>query len=247
MYNLNSKNQIKIMKNHFLIKLLSGIVFIAMFSSCSGATTNSEDSEKIKDKDSRTKVLIETNFGNITLVLYNETPIHRDNFIKLVNDGFYDGTIFHRVINQFMIQGGDPDSKNAQPGQRLGVGGPGYTIEAEFREQFFHKKGALAAARQGDQVNPEKRSSGSQFYIVQGRVFSHEELDLFELRSGNDFSNEQRNVYSSIGGTPNLDGEYTVFGEVIEGIEVVDKIASVQTDNFNRPTEDISIKMTIVK
>lgn len=193
-------------------------------------------------------VLIETTLGNITVKLYNETPLHRDNFLKLVEDTFYNGCIFHRVINQFMIQGGDPDSKNPKPNQVLGNGGPGYTIAAEIVPGLFHKKGVLAAARLGDNVNPDKESSGSQFYIVQGKKFSASDLDMLETRMGTKFSTEQREAYTTIGGTPHLDGNYTVFGEVVEGLEVVDKIAQVQTHPANnRPLQDIKMNMKIIQ
>ncbi|CAG0993181.1 Putative peptidyl-prolyl cis-trans isomerase [Flavobacteriales bacterium] len=193
-------------------------------------------------------VLIETSLGNITVKLYNETPLHCDNFLKLVEDTFYNGCIFHRVINQFMIQGGDPDSKNPKPNQVLGNGGPGYTIAAEIVPTLFHKKGVLAAARLGDNVNPDKESSGSQFYIVQGKKFSSADLDMLETRMGTKFSTEQRDAYTNIGGTPHLDGNYTVFGEVVEGLEVVDKIAQVQTHPANnRPLQDIKMNMKIIQ
>ncbi len=238
------------MKTNFLIKTVNSLVFIVLFASCSGSNTDTSalmsELKSSNMEDARKKVLIETSMGNMTIELFNETPKHRDNFIKLVEEAYYDGTLFHRVINQFMIQGGDPDSKNAEPGQQLGVGGPDYTIEAEIVDGLFHKKGALAAARQGDQVNPEKRSSGSQFYIVHGRVFSHEELKMFEERSDKLFSTEQLKVYTTIGGTPHLDGDYTVYGMVVDGLEVIDKIAAVETDRHNRPLEDISVKMTIL-
>lgn len=240
-------------------------------------------------------IVIQTDFGTIKLRLYNETPKHRDNFLKLVQQKYYDSLLFHRVINTFMIQGGDPDSKHAKPGQMLGNGGPGYTIPAEFVPTLYHKRGALAAAREGDMTNPTKASSGSQFYIVQGKVFTNDELNYMEqqinqnkknqilgqlmntpeyswmktkldsmVKSGNPnavndflketnqiaereldkrgrfkFNDEQRKIYTTIGGAPHLDGAYTVFGEVIEGIEVVDKIAQVATDGNNRPLEDI--------
>ncbi|MDR1878097.1 MAG: peptidylprolyl isomerase [Bacteroidales bacterium] len=166
-----------------------------------------------------TVVLLKTNMGDMKIKLYNETPLHRDNFVKLVKEKYYDGLLFHRVIPNFMIQGGDPDSRNAPAGKRLGMGGPGYTIPAEIVPQFTHKKGALAAARMGDQVNPKKESSGSQFYIVHNN-----------------------------NGTPHLDGAYTVFGEIIEGMDIIDKIAMVKTDAADRPTEDVIIlSATIVK
>lgn len=240
-------------------------------------------------------VVIKTKYGIIKIKLYNETPKHRDNFIKLVKEHYYDSLLFHRVINSFMIQGGDPDSKHAQPGQMLGNGGPNYTIPAEFVPTLYHKRGALAAARESDQVNPTKASSGSQFYIVQGKIFTQDELNYLEqkingtrknqllgqmmntpeyawlknkldsmIKSGNpnavqDFINEtgsiaekelnktgrfqftpeQRKLYTTVGGAPHLDGSYTVFGEVIEGMNVVDSIATVSRDKNDRPIEDI--------
>ncbi|RMG81729.1 MAG: PKD domain-containing protein [Bacteroidetes bacterium] len=192
-------------------------------------------------------VEIETDYGNMTVLLYNDTPKHRDNFIKLVEEGFYDGLLFHRVIEGFMIQGGDPNSRNAKPGQPLGAGGPGYTIPAEFSDTLIHVKGALAAARQGDQVNPEKRSSGSQFYIVQGRPLSEEELAIIGNRKGIRYTKDQREAYMTLGGTPFLDREYTVFGRVIKGLEVIDKIAAVKTDHSDRPQQDIRMKMRVIK
>jgi len=192
-------------------------------------------------------VLIETSLGNITVKLYDETPLHRDNFIKLVEDTFYNGCIFHRVINQFMIQGGDPDSKNPQAKQPLGNGGPGYTIAAEIAANLFHKKGVLAAARLGDDVNPDKESSGSQFYIVQGKKFSDSDLNMLETRMNRKFTPEQRELYKSVGGTPHLDGNYTIFGEVVDGLDVVDKIAQEQTNPANnRPLQDIKMNMKII-
>ena len=185
-------------------------------------------------------IVIETSMGNIELMLYDDTPIHRDNMIKLTKEGFYDGLLFHRVINNFMIQGGDPHSKNAPKGQRLGTGGPGYRIDAEFRDNHIHKKGALAAARMGDNVNPKKQSSGSQFYIVQGQVYSEEQLlQLQERKMHAPFKPEEIEIYTTIGGTPFLDGSYTVFGEVVKGIDVLDSIAAVPTDHEDRPIEDI--------
>jgi len=192
-------------------------------------------------------VLIETTYGNIKIKLYDETPFHKENFLKLVSEKLYDDQIFHRVINNFMIQAGDPNSKNAKPGQPLGYGDLGYTIPAEFNKNLFHKKGALAAARQPDNVNPDKESSASQFYIVHGKVYSNEELNLMEQRGVHiKFTDEQRKIYTSIGGTPHLDYSYTVFGEVTEGIDIVDKIASVKTDKRDRPLNDIKIKIKII-
>ena len=253
-----------------------------------------------KQKQQDTLVTIQTKYGDITVKLYDDTPKHKENFIKLVNEGFYNGLLFHRVIPHFMIQGGDPTSKNAEPGKRLGGGSPGYTIEAEFMpEKHFHKRGALAAARTGGPSNPEKRSGGSQFYIIQGRTFTNGQLDTLEVaknaqlknhlfseclkesknelakfRQNNDqagfnicvaelrakadslfnasdekftFTPEQRKVYTTVGGYPSLDGEYTVFGEVVDGMDVVDKIAAVETDKYNRPLEDIDMKMKLDK
>lgn len=187
------------------------------------------------------RVEMVTTEGKMVFVLYDDTPRHRDNFVKLVNQGFYDGLLFHRVINHFMIQGGDPNSKNAQPGAMLGDGTLGYTVPAEFRSNHFHKKGTLCAARQGDNVNPEKASSSCQFYVVQGQVWDSGTLDKMEQRFGKKFSEEQRKAYTTVGGTPHLDGDYTVFGEVVEGMEVIDKIAAVKTGAADRPVQDVRI------
>lgn len=192
-------------------------------------------------------VKIETNYGDMVVKLYNETPLHRDNFLKLVKDGTYDGLLFHRVIKNFMIQGGDPNSKTAKPGQMLGDGSLGYTIPAEFNPSLYHKKGALAAARQGDLVNPQKESSSCQFYIVQGDKWPAEKLQMVEQRYGKKFSTEQARVYAEVGGTPFLDGDYTVFGEVVEGLDVVDKIAAVACGAMDRPVQDVKFKMTIIE
>lgn len=237
-------------------------------------------------------VKISTTMGDIKVRLYGDTPRHRDNFVKLAKEGFYNGVLFHRVINEFMVQTGDPDSKNAPKGKMLGSGDPGYTLEAEFvYPKHFHKRGALAAARQGDQVNPERRSSGSQFYIVTGKAYSAAEMEQMEAqlqmaqqqgifqslvgknrakieemqRKGDrdglmklqdeliaiteaesaknpaKLTEEQRKAYSTEGGTPHLDGQYTVFGEVISGMDVVDAIQKVATDRNDRPTEDVKI------
>jgi peptidyl-prolyl cis-trans isomerase B (cyclophilin B) len=185
-----------------------------------------------------TIVVIETSQGTIKAKLYNDTPLHRDNFIKLVNEGWYNGSPFHRVIKNFMIQGG----QNAD-----GRMDPGYTVPAEFRDNHFHKKGALCAARQGDQVNPKKASSGSQFYIVQGQVFDDKKLEIYEERLGKIFSATQRQAYKTVGGTPHLDGDYTVFGEVIEGLDVVDKIAGVKTGYMDVPVESVTIKKITIE
>ena len=251
-----------------------------------------------EQKKDNTLVLIRTDFGDIKLKLYDDTPEHKNNFVKLVEEGFYNNLLFHRVIEDFMIQGGDPNSREAQPNIMIGSGGPGYTIPAEFKPHHFHKRGALAAARLGDASNPEKRSSGSQFYIVQGTVFTAGALDtmemkinfklkdkllkelynentdtLVELRKNNDregfdmliaglrekadsiyatrepykIPNERKQIYTTIGGYPSLDGDYTVFGEVVKGIEVVDKIAAVQTNKSNRPESDIRMQIELIK
>lgn len=198
-------------------------------------------------------VLISTVYGDIKLSLYNETPKHRDNFLKLVKSGMYDSTIFHRIIKDFMIQGGDPDSKNAAPGVALGEGGLGYTIPAEFIPSLIHKKGVLAAAREGDAVNPDKASSSCQFYIVQGRKFTRAEIDKMlkgkNARRDNkiEYTEEQYKTYETVGGTPHLDMDYTVFGEVIEGLDVLDKIAAVEKDKRDRPLVDIKMTIKIVK
>lgn len=194
------------------------------------------------DKD--TVLLIETDYGNMKVKLYNETPIHKANFMKLAKEGFFNDLLFHRVISGFMIQGGDPNSKDAPPSKRLGSGGPGYTLDAEIGK--FHFKGALSAARQGDNVNPEKKSSGSQFYVVQGKSISDKTLDQMEKGKGIKYSPEDRKKYLEIGGTPFLDNDYTVFGEVIEGLDVIDKIAKVQTVQGDRPVEDVKMKITIL-
>ncbi len=232
--------------------------------------------------------------GDIVVRLYDETPLHRDNFLKLVKDGYYDGTLFHRVIKNFMIQGGDTDSKGAPAGKMLGMGGPSYTIEAEIKEGLFHKRGALAAARQGDEVNPERRSSGSQFYIVWGDVYKEGQLrqfskqlrmqkvqnafnalaaehrsEIMQMRRDRDraglqnlqetlaaeaekrvgdvgLSDEQIKIYSTLGGTPHLDGQYTVFGEVEDGLDVVEMIQNSPTGRADRPVDDIEMRMTII-
>lgn len=251
----------------------------------------------VSEKNKETIVQIETEFGNIKIKLYNETPLHRDNFIKLIKDGVYSDLLFHRVIQGFMIQGGDPDSKNAEPGKQLGSGDLGYTIPAEINPKFFHRRGVLAAARQGDDINPEKRSSASQFYILQGKVFTPQELDTMQMKMEESrkmnmlqakiksvepelnklgaegkqdelmarynaikeevvaeaaklppikFSEEQRKAYTTVGGYPSLDNNYTVFGEVIEGMGVVDNIAKQPTDKFDRPQKDIKFKITLL-
>lgn len=205
-------------------------------------TLMANDSNQSKAKK-ETMVVISTDYGDMKIKLYDETPLHRDNFIKLAKEGFFDGLLFHRVIPQFMIQGGDPTSKDARPGQQLGAGGPGYTIPAEFNSNFIHKKGALSAARQGDQVNPKRASSGSQFYVVQGRTASAQELK----RGGIQYTDEQIKIYEEQGGTPFLDGQYTVFGEVVEGLDVIDKIAAVRTAPGDRPMEDVKFTVKVIE
>ena len=246
-------------------------------------------------------VTFKTSYGDMVAILYDETPKHKENFIKLAQDKFFDSLLFHRVIQDFMIQGGDPDSKRAKPNQPLGRGGPGYTVEAEFNSKFFHHKGALSAARMGDNVNPTKASSGSQFYVVQGKVMTNEELKQLEenmhfqkknmllreclgmpkyadvrqevitkQQSGDGpwlqsffencdtlirkerpdfkpflFSPEQKEAYSTIGGAPHLDSDYTVFGKIIKGLEVIDKIAAQPKGGGDRPVEDIRMFVTV--
>lgn len=264
------------------------IILIFFMTSCTAQN---------KEKD--TYVVIETRFGDITLKLYDDTPRHRDNFLKLVKEGTYNGTLFHRVIENFMIQGGDPTSKNAPAGKQLGTGDMGYTIPAEIvYPAHFHKKGTLAAARTGDEVNPQKESSGSQFYIVTGTVISSGQIaslenrmtkqkeqkiferlvgehraEVMQLRKNRDkeglyelqekliaqtqlemkesgpvqLTAEQREAYTTIGGAPHLDGEYTVFGEVVDGLDVIDRIQKVSTDRSDRPKDDIKMTLKIVE
>ena len=199
-----------------------------------------------------TKIVMETTAGTMEFVLYDETPKHRDNFIKLIGEQYFDSLLFHRVIKDFMIQGGDPDSKYAEAGMRLGEGGPDYRIDAEFRmPQLMHKRGALAAAREGDGVNPEKRSSASQFYIVWGKEYTPEQIDALSQRMQQvgmgEITDEQKNLYTTVGGTPFLDGQYTVFGEVVEGLDVVEKIQAVATGSADRPKEDVVMTVTVME
>ncbi len=195
--------------------------------------------------DKSTKIKIVTDSGTIIVKLYDSTPLHRDNFVKLVKEGFYDSLMFHRIIQGFMIQGGDPTSKNAEPGAMLGGGGGDMVrIPAEFKKSLIHKKGALAAARDGNQ---EKASSACQFYIVQGKTLSDAELDMMEQRIGSKYTLQQRNIYKTMGGTAMLDQNYTVFGEVISGLEIVDKIASAPKAPGDRPIGDIRMKMEVVQ
>lgn len=195
----------------------------------------------------RTKVKISTKYGDMVAELYNETPNHRDNFVKLVNLGFYNGTLFHRVIPGFMIQGGDPNSKSNSQNVSIGNGGPGYTLPAEFNSKFFHKKGALAAARMGDAVNPKKESSGSQFYIVEGQIYDSSSIDLFSSRMGTELSSDQKKAYTTVGGAPHLDANYTVFGELIDGFEVISKISNVTRDKNNLPKQKVIMNISVVK
>ncbi|MDE7411411.1 MAG: peptidylprolyl isomerase [Paramuribaculum sp.] len=273
--------------------LTSALTFTCLLN----ASANSVSSPMNHNSD----VLVDmnTSLGQIRLLLYGDTPAHLNNFVKLVNEGYYDGVLFHRVINDFMIQTGDPDSREATPGQHLGAGGPDYKIDAEIiYPKHFHKRGALAAARQADAVNPQRQSSGSQFYIVTGRTYTPEQLAQFEkqmimsrkqeifrsladahrdtimtMRRNRDqaglqamqerlaeeterkaetmllgFTPEQTEVYTTLGGTPHLDGSYTVFGEVVSGMDIVDKIQKVETDSADRPKEDVRvISMKVVK
>lgn len=214
---------------------------------CSQASAQQDS--LVTKRDRKKDVLMETTLGNIIIRLSDSTPLHRDNFIKLVKVHYYDGTLFHRVIQRFMIQGGDPDSRTAAPGQPLGEGGPAYVVPAEFRSTLFHKKGVIAAARDN---NPEKSSSASQFYLTQGKVFSEAGLDSLETyRLKRKIPTDHRQVYTHLGGVPHLDQNYTVYGEVIKGIEVVDSIAAVPTSkgpDKDRPLQDVRInKVKLIK
>ncbi|HEY8969912.1 MAG TPA: peptidylprolyl isomerase [Puia sp.] len=224
---------------------------ILFFAACILSSCNPRLADGLRKHDLHKDVEMITTKGTIVLRLSDSTPLHRNNFLALVKKGYYDSVLFHRVIRRFMIQAGDPGSKHAAAGAPLGDGGPAYTIPAEFRTSLFHKKGALAAAREGDDVNPQKASSGSQFYIVQGRVFSPAGLDSVEQfrLKGRKIPAGQRAVYQSIGGAPHLDQAYTVFGEVIRGMEVVDSIAASPTSGrpYDRPLQDIRIlKMRLI-
>ncbi len=235
------------------LNLLIAVVLVSV-AGCgnaqSPATENApgQTTDTLKKPEPQTEAVVKiiTDFGTMTIKLYNETPLHRDNFLKLAREGFYDSLLFHRVINTFMIQGGDPDSKRAAAGAMLGNGGPGYTVPAEFRPNLIHKKGVLSAARMPDQVNPAKASSGSQFYVVQGKVYTREELQMFEQRMGVKFTQQQIDTYTTVGGTPHLDGGYTVYGEVIDGLKVIDLIAAQKTGPNDRPVNDIRMRMEIV-
>lgn len=290
------------MKKTFLsmMLLVLAVASCAMTGRDNGSNnTTNKTMTTTSSTDNCTRVLISTTLGDIEIALYNQTPKHRDNFVKLVGEGFYDGVLFHRVIKDFMIQTGDPKSRNAAPGEMLGAGDPGYTIEAEIvYPECFHKRGALAAARTGDNVNPERRSSGSQFYIVTGRKFAPEMMEQMEQRMNDQrrqqvfeslvaprrkevmkmrmagdtaglnklqtelielteqevaknpvkFTEAQMEAYTTVGGAPHLDGQYTVFGEVTKGMDVVDKIECVETGRADRPTTDVKIlSMKILK
>lgn len=205
-----------------------------------------------QDGARRQHVELRTDLGTVVVALYNETPLHRDNFIKLVKAGNYDSLLFHRVIPGFMVQGGDPLSKRAGAGALLGNGGLDYTIPAEVISGLIHKKGALAAARQGDEDNPERRSNASQFYVVQGESFSVEDLDAMQQRGGRygqpmHYTEAEKRIYTTTGGTPHLDGGYTVFGEVVEGFEVIDAIAAQPCDGMDRPLTDIRMFMRVLE
>ena len=223
------------------------VVFVTFFLFMTLGIFAQKTDTKGVTNNKKSYVLLQTDYGNMKILLYEETPLHRENFIKLVKSGFYDGLLFHRVINGFMIQGGDPESRNAQPGAMLGNGGPGYTIPAEFVPKYFHKKGVIAAAREGDNVNPMKESSGSQFYIVQGRIYNEAIMQKIAAQMNKTFSAEQIKAYGTIGGSPWLDNDYTVFGEVVEGLDVIDKIAAVKCGPNDRPVEDVRMTIKIIE
>ena len=218
-------------------------LFAALLVCCTSVLF-AQQAVPLKKKDRKRDVELVTSKGTILLRLSDETPLHRDNFLRLVKSGYYDGVLFHRVIRNFMIQAGDPDSRSAKKGQALGNGGPGYTVPAEFRPDLYHKKGVLAAARLGDAQNPQKASSGSQFYIVQGKRYTDAGLDSVETyRLKRKLPTAHRKVYKSLGGTPHLDQNYTVFGEVVKGLDVVDRIAGEATSRTppDRPVQDVRI------
>lgn len=221
--------------------------FLVRLKATKEGKTKVKEERIVVDAPKECLVELETEFGTMLIQLYDATPNHQENFTKLVEQGFYDSLLFHRVIDGFMVQGGDPDSKNAKAGQPLGSGGPGYRIDAEFVDTLVHHKGALAAARQGDQVNPQKQSSGSQFYIVQGRPLTDDQLNRIEAQKGIRYSTKQREAYKTLGGTPFLDREYTVFGKVIDGLEVIDEIANVQKNDRDRPIKDVIMKMRLIR
>ncbi|MBL0341032.1 MAG: peptidylprolyl isomerase [Bacteroidetes bacterium] len=218
-------------------KIISGITIMLV-------TALSIQAQQKQSAESDRIVEVSTSFGNMKIKLYNETPKHRDNFIKLASEKFYDGLLFHRVINGFMIQGGDPNSKNATPEAMLGGGDVGYKVPGEFNDKLIHKKGTLCAARDG---NPEKASSGCQFYIVQGKKLTDQELDQLDKNRTVKYTPEQRTIYKTIGGTAFLDNNYTVYGEVIEGLDVIDKIAAVKTKPGDRPETDVKMTVKVIK
>lgn len=221
-------------------------LLLLLLAACCSLLAFPQQDVKLKKKDRKRDVELTTTEGVIVLRLSDSTPLHRDNFLRLVKSNYFDSVLFHRVIKNFMIQAGDPNSVRAEAHKPLGNGGPDYTVPAEFVASLFHKKGALAAARQGDNVNPERRSSGSQFYIVHGRTFTDHELDSIEVvrLQGRKIPLERRDYYKTVGGTPQLDGNYTVFGEVVSGQEAVDKIATMPVStgqDLNRPLQDVRI------
>ncbi|MBK8954498.1 MAG: peptidylprolyl isomerase [Saprospiraceae bacterium] len=216
--------------------------YLFLIAFCFVFTFSCKDGGKSSAKG--TLAVIETSHGNIKIRLYDSTPKHKENFIKLVKSGFYDGLLFHRVISGFMMQGGDPVSKDAPPGIMLGNGGPGYTIPAEIGAKHF--KGALAAARLGDSANPKRESSGSQFYIVQGKPVSSDELIMMTRSKNIAYTEEDKKKYATLGGAPFLDGEYTVFGEVVEGLNVVDAICSQPCEPNSRPVTDVKMKIRML-
>ena len=224
-----------------IILLLVSVVLISAY--------REDPPYQVKKGDLNKDVELVTTKGTMVIRLSDSTPKHRDNFIKLVNQHFYDGLLFHRVMSQFMVQTGDPKRKTAKAGEALGQGSPGYTVPAEMRSYLFHKKGALAAARTPDEINPTRESNGSQFFLVQGRVYDDADLNQVEARlNGYKIPEAHREVYKTVGGSPSLDQKYTVFGEVIKGIEVIDSIAAVPTGERNRPVEDVKIiKATLIK
>jgi peptidyl-prolyl cis-trans isomerase B (cyclophilin B) len=231
------------MKKNFFILFLGMAAALMSMPPATQLTATQSPANKT-NMDTATYVLISTNLGDIKIRLYDETPQHKANFLKIIADGVLDSTLFHRVIPQFMIQGGDPNSKNAVPGQRLGMGGLDYRVPAELDKNLIHKRGVLAAARDG---NPQKASSSTQFYIVQGKTYTEDELNTMGSRTGLSWTPEQREVYKTIGGTPMLDMGYTVFGEVVEGMNVVDAITQMSRDANDRPYEDVRMRAAVLQ
>ncbi len=228
------------------MRIIGFIVISVIALSCLSKETLAVLEEKKISKDDEL-VKLTTVYGDMIIKLYDETPLHKENFLKLARENYYDSLLFHRVIRGFMVQGGDPNSRGAAAGTRLGMGGPEYLIPAEFNDSLIHKKGALAAARTGGPGNPEKKSSGSQFYIVHGKKSSDSELDQVQNKKKNfTYSETQRELYKTIGGTPFLDMDYTVFGEVIFGLNIIDSIAAVTTDRSDRPTTDQLMNMEVI-